>query len=189
MKNEITKEQIQEKWRAYGRAKKELGCWGESKLDEHLERCSWRILVKNLKIKGGEIDRVYFKKDEALEKSSFCICEIKTSYFYQWKELQDLYTEVGVKRFLKQRQIRNLFVYSEHLRAHYSEMSISKVEFHIRLFVIFRSRFKISPQRLALLPFSPAMKMSFIGENYVIFSLEPEVTSIKARKSLLQILL
>ena len=167
--------------------KKELGNWGEMALDDWMKINDWNPINKNLRIKKGEIDRIYFHKDRETQETKFCITEIKTSLFYKVKDIEILFTETGVKRYLKQRQIQNLYRYGENLIALLYQQKTRNFKVYLRFFIVFKSLHSLSRMNLEKLPRSPAIKKCYTGENYLIFSIEPEFTGINSRKSLLQV--
>jgi Holliday junction resolvase-like predicted endonuclease len=169
------------------RFKKELGDWGEKILDNYMNKRNWGIMNKNLRIKKGEIDRIYISKENFSQEIKVCLAEIKTSLFYKMKDIETLYTEIGVKRYLKQRQIRNLFLYAENLNAQFYYKMKKKFKIYIRFFIVLKSKSNLNYEKIKLPKLTPAIKLCYKGENYLIFSIEPEFTRIQGRKSLLQI--
>ncbi len=167
--------------------KKELGNWGEKTLDEWMKKNSWNAVNKNLKIKKGEIDRVYFHKNSESGKIQFCVTEVKTSHFYTTKDIEILFTETGVKRYLKQRQIQNLYKYGENIIAHLKQQKIPNFKVYLRFFIILKSKYPLKKINSKNLPKSPAIKNCVQGDDFYIFSIEPEFTGINARKGLLQV--
>ncbi len=121
------------------REKKDLGNWGESLLDNYMEKKGWLPFAKNLRIKHGEIDRVYTLQVKKQGVASFCVCEIKTTVFYNLQALRNIYTEVGVKRYLKQRQIQNLYRYGENLMANLQVKGVCKPKIYLRFFILFKA--------------------------------------------------
>ena len=57
------------------RFKKELGDWGEKILDSYMNKKSWGIMNKNLRIKKGEIDRIYISKENFSQEVTVCLAE------------------------------------------------------------------------------------------------------------------
>ena len=168
--------------------KKELGSWGEKTLDYWMTENNWNPINKNLRIKKGEIDRVYYQKNLVTQENKFCITEVKTSVFYTKKDIEILFTETGIKRYLKARQVRNLYRCGENLIALLQQKKIPYFNVYLRFFIIFKYvKPNLSNINFEKLPKSPAIKNCFVGENYLIFSIEPEFTRINARKSLLQV--
>lgn len=166
--------------------KKELGAWGEKTLDHWMKHNGWSLIQQNLRIKRGEIDRIYYHNNNETQKTQYCITEVKTSLFYNTKDVDVLFSETGVKRYLKQKQIRNLYRYGENLTALlYSHKKVN-FQVYLRFFIILKCAYKLNRMNLENLPKSPSIKMCCQGENYFIFSIEPEFTEINARKSLLQ---
>ena len=53
-------------------ARKELGRRGEDIAAQHLERCGWRIVTRNYRVREGEIDLIA-RREEVL-----AFCEVKT---------------------------------------------------------------------------------------------------------------
>ncbi|KAB8037090.1 hypothetical protein GCL60_14770 [Silvanigrella paludirubra] len=158
--------------------KKELGKWGEDQLDKWMIEQEWHPIEKNLRIHGGEIDRIYILKKHTDEKL-FCIAEVKTNIIYNKSNLNLLLSEVGIKKYIKTRQMKNLYKIGEN----YLSKGFSKI--FLRLFIILKTTKKIDTS-LFEGKFSP-FKLCFKSNHYFIISLEPEFTKIQARKSLLQI--
>lgn len=167
--------------------RKELGNWGEKVLDEWMKQHDWNPINKNLRIKKGEIDRVYFCENKETLERKYCVAEIKTALFYKAQDIEVLFMETGVKRYLKQRQIQNLYRYGENLIAMLHQYKTKKFKVYLRFFIVFKYARRLDKLNLAFLPKTRAIKNCFRGEGYFIFSIEPEFTSISARKSLLQI--
>ena len=74
--------------------KKELGKWGEEQLDKWMIEKEWYPIEKNLKIHGGEIDRIYCLKKHN-EKKSFCIAEVNTNMIYNKINLNFADSKIG----------------------------------------------------------------------------------------------
>ncbi|MES2614053.1 MAG: hypothetical protein V4591_01420 [Bdellovibrionota bacterium] len=166
--------------------KKELGAWGEKILDQWMKHNNWNPIQKNLRIKKGEIDRIYFHKNRDTKLTRFCITEVKTSLYYGLKDVEILFTETGVKRYLKQKQIRNLYRYGENLIALLNQHKKSHYKVYLRFFIVLKSGYAAMKITAENLPKSPAIKNCFAGDDFLIFAIEPEFTKTNARKSLLQ---
>lgn len=54
------------------RSRVALGAWGEAKVARHYEHAGYRVLDRNWRMKGGEIDLVLSRDDEIV------FCEVKT---------------------------------------------------------------------------------------------------------------
>jgi hypothetical protein len=108
-----------------------------------------------------------------------CIAEIKTNCIYSSSSLNEIFTEVGIKKYIKQRQIKNLFKISEN----YFSKGISEI--YLRLFIVLKKKnyIKIDKNLSAM----SAIKICYEHDNYYILSITPEFTNINARKSLLEI--
>ncbi len=65
------------------RYKKDLGEWGETLLDKYMQAQGWHPYEKNMRIKHGEIDRVYYCHNKEREALKFCVCEIKATVLYK----------------------------------------------------------------------------------------------------------
>ena len=171
----------------HSKHKKELGRWGEEAVDRWMEDKKWRPISKNLKIKKGEIDRIYTHQAETCDCLHVCLMEIKTSIIFCESSLKSLYTETGVKRFLKQRQINNLYRYGENLMAQFQQKNIEDFKIYLRFILVFKMDFRPSQKLLAVLENSHGIKKCHNEEGLLIFSVEPEFTTSNQRKSLLQI--
>lgn len=169
------------------RDKKKLGNWGEKTLDVWMKQLNWEPISKNLRIKNGEIDRIYLNRGKKTHQINICVAEIKTALFYKISDVERLFTEIGIKCFLKQRQIRNLYRCGENILALMKSQTCSQFHIFLRLFIIFKGPCSLSKMSIVRFPQSPAFKVCHKGENYFIFSIEPEFTTITARKSLLQV--
>lgn len=165
--------------------KKQLGRWGESCLDKWMLIKKWNAMYKNLYIRNGEIDRVYSFWNESLQESKICVAEVKTNLIYTRKEIQNIFTEVGFKRYFKQRQIQNLYRFAETLQAQKKEKDIQGTHIFLRFFLILKFGRKIDLQS-GDLQNNSGIKICHQGLNHLIFSVEPEFTQFNARKSLLQ---
>jgi Holliday junction resolvase-like predicted endonuclease len=158
--------------------KKILGFWGEQQVDCWMQSQNWSVHEKNLRIHGGEIDRIYIHKTNN-NNYKMCIAEIKTNCIYSSSSLNEIFTEVGIKKYIKQRQIKNLFKISEN----YFSKGISEI--YLRLFIVLKKKnyIKIDKNLSAM----SAIKICYEHDNYYILSITPEFTNINARKSLLEI--
>ncbi|WP_397600299.1 hypothetical protein [Silvanigrella sp.] len=158
--------------------KKNFGKWGEEQLDKWMAKHNWLPVEKNLKIQKGEIDRIYCSQNNIGEKK-FCITEIKTNIIYSKASFHILFTEVGIKKFIKMRQIKNLYKIGENYIAR------GYKDIYLRIFVIIKTNKKMNITKFneKTCPF----KLCYNNDNYYIFSIEPEFTFYQARKSLLQI--
>ena len=99
-----------------GKQKKILGAWGESQVDTWMKLHKWNPIEKNLKIHGGEIDRVYAHSN-AKDNIQLCIAEIKTNIIYSKTSFDEIFSEVGIKKYIKQNQIKNLYKIGENYLA------------------------------------------------------------------------
>jgi len=145
----------------------------------------WSVYHKNLYIRNGEIDRVYCHHDTNKKSLQFCIAEIKTSLLFSQKDFASVFTEVGFKRYLKQRQIQNIYRFGETLHAQLCEKKVPRFHIVLRFFLIFKfiRQFEFSQKMGA----HTAIKTCCLKQSHAIFSVEPEFTQICARKSLLQV--
>jgi hypothetical protein len=167
--------------------KKELGQWGECALDSWMKEKKWLPFKQNLRIKGGEIDRIYYSFSYYRKEIRFCLAEVKTSIILKQEELDVLQTEIGLKRFLKARQIFNLYRYAEQLQSCFEYRAIQnkmKWKIFLRLFIVIKNVKKIETNWNNKVT---AIKKCSQKKDYIIFSVEPEFTFANARKSLLQI--
>ncbi|APJ04802.1 YraN family protein [Silvanigrella aquatica] len=158
--------------------KKKLGSWGEERVDLWMQQNNWHPKEKNLRIHKGEIDRVYFfKSGEGIKK--YCIAEIKTNIIHSKKSFLELFNEVGIKKYLKQRQIQNIYKFGEMYLAN------GKKNIYLRIFIVLKFNQKLKIKN-TIHKNSP-IKICLIHHEYIILSIEPEFTNINSRKSLLQI--
>lgn len=170
----------------HSKHKKELGRWGESTLDAWMCSKKWNAVHKNLSIRNGEIDRVYESFHEELCKLNICIAEVKTSLVFSKKEILSVFSEVGFKRYFKQRQLQNLYRFGETLQAQKKEKGVHNFQIFLRFFLILKIEREIHLEKEELLQ-NPSLKLCHNEAGYLIFSVEPEFTPWNARKSLLQI--
>lgn len=166
--------------------KKELGYWGERCLDSWMKAQNWDVFHQNLLIRGGEIDRVYMNKMSADQKTRFCIAEIKTTVIYRKQEFQDIFSEVGFKRYLKQRQMQNLYRFAETLQSRVPKKENPSCLMWIRFFLILKLKNKALVCDEMLKNNPSGLKLCYRSFDYLIFSVEPEFTAFHSRKSLLQ---
>lgn len=172
--------------RSQSKYKKELGYWGERCLDSWMKSQNWDVFHQNLLIRGGEIDRVYVNQMSVDQKKRFCIAEIKTAFIYRKKEFQDVFSEVGFKRYLKQRQMQNLYRFAETLQSRGPKGKKSSCLMWIRFFLILRLKDKNIVSNEILKTNQSGLKLCHKNADYLIFSVEPEFTVFRSRKSLLQ---
>ncbi len=158
--------------------KKILGKWGEEQVDIWMKKYNWLPIEKNLRIHGGEIDRVYTCTHSG-KNSQFCIAEIKTNLIYSINTFKEIFSEIGIKRYIKQRQIKNLYKLGENYLAK------GKRNIFIRIFIVIKlhNKLKINEN----IKNTSSIKICFSIDSYLILSIEPEFTNYNARKSLLQI--
>jgi Holliday junction resolvase-like predicted endonuclease len=154
--------------------RKKLGAWGEFQLDSWIKEHGWLPVQKNLKIPGGEIDRIYAQNKK---QGCFCLAEIKTNVIFSQKIFFETFSEIGIKKYIKQRQIQNLYKLGEHC--------ISKgYAVFLRIFIILKTKCFINKKRL---PLEKAIRICYVSKDFWILSVTPEFTNINTRKSLLQI--
>lgn len=122
--------------------KKKFGAWGESFLDEWMQSQGWNVYRKNLKLRHGEIDRVYKKTLQIQKITQFCITEIKTIYCDNPKRFFSFFTEVGLSSLIKHNQIVNLYKYAENLQSrslHLKNLRSKQIKnIHIRFFIVLK---------------------------------------------------
>jgi Holliday junction resolvase-like predicted endonuclease len=156
--------------------RKKLGKWGERQLDRWMAQQGWSIAQKNLRVQGGEIDRIY--RQISQENVKFCLAEVKTNVVAAERHFFEIFSEVGLKKYIKQRQMTNLYRYGEHL------LASTNAQVMLRLFLILKmkkeTQFPLHPQN------TEPLKLCWQGEGVWIFSLVPEFTPVLARKSLVQ---
>lgn len=158
--------------------KKILGKWGEEQVDIWMEKNNWFPIEKNLKVVGGEIDRIYACSHNT-PLFQFCIAEIKTNLIYSQNTLIEIFSEIGIKKYLKQRQIKNLYKFGENYLAK------GKKNIFLRLFIVIKLNKKMNVNEL--IKNTGSIKICFSSNDYFILSIEPEFTNIQARKSLLHV--
>lgn len=158
--------------------KKILGFWGEQQVDCWMQCQKWSVHEKNLRIHGGEIDRIYIHKSTN-SNYKLCIAEIKTNCIHNSAPLNEIFTEVGIKKYIKQKQIKNLFKMSEN----YYSKGIKEI--YLRLFIVLKKKHYIKIDKN--ISTMSAIKICYEHDNYYILSITPEYTNINARKSLLEI--
>jgi Holliday junction resolvase-like predicted endonuclease len=169
------------------RKNKDLGDWGESLLDDWMQSKGWLPTHKNFRIFKGEIDRIYSFYFYESDTFLFCLAEVKTCLFRTQAELVQLFSEVGIKRFLKQRQMQNLYRQGQTLLAKRYEMQKRKDRVFLRLFVVLKFPGEFKQSWLKDIPSLPSIKLCHTNNNCLLISIEPEFTSYQARKSLLEI--
>lgn len=157
-----------------GLYRKRLGKWGEEKLDSWLLEEKWKAIQKNKKIKQGEIDRIY-----QYNPNTYCIAEVKTIYLSNNISEQYLFSEIFLKKFLKNRQLTNLVKFGENL------FSYGAKKIYIRIFLILV--FKKNKNPIKKQEISNSIKICYVHNNVAIISLNPEFTSVNSGKSLLEI--
>jgi len=95
--------------------KKNFGFWGEEFVDSWMKTHKWFVHKKNLKIYGGEIDRVYCHVDARKQELLYCISEIKTISCMNRSKFLLLFTECGISALVKKHQIQNLYKYADYI--------------------------------------------------------------------------
>ncbi|KAB8028487.1 YraN family protein [Fluviispira multicolorata] len=160
--------------------RKKLGEWGEYQVDKWMEKHRWFPIKKNVKIKRGEIDRIYSPL-KSLNKKQLCLVEIKTRIISSQKEINEIFSESGVKKYFKTQQIKNLHIYGEQFRIKY------QAKIYIRIFIILKIKHNFNKKYL--LNFHTSIKICHVCHEYLILSIEPEFTNIQLKKSTLEILI
>ncbi len=158
--------------------KKILGKWGEEQVDLWMKNHNWLPIEKNLRIPGGEIDRIYAYSNNGIY-SKFCIAEIKTNLIYTKDSISEIFSEIGIKKYLKQKQIKNLFKLGENYLAK------GKKNILLRIFIVIKTKNSLILNET--IKNTGSIKLCFKSNNFLILSIEPEFTNFNARKSLLQI--
>ncbi|WP_186648448.1 YraN family protein [Fluviispira vulneris] len=160
--------------------RKRLGDWGETQVDIWLEKHQWIPIRKNLKLKRGEIDRIYSSYSEG-EDNHLCIAEIKTNIITSQKRLFEIFSEIGIKKYIKYHQIRNLRYIADYFILRYH------AKIHIRIFIVLKIKYNFNKSCLSNLNYS--IKICFICDEFIIISIEPEYTNLNFKKNLLEVLI
>lgn len=116
--------------------KKSFGRWGETSVDNWMNFHGWETYRKNLKMRHGEIDRVYVSISPLNKEKLFCVSEIKTIYCKNREKFFSFFTEIGLSALIKQNQIRNLYKYAEHISAFKTNSNRTKI--FIRFFIVLK---------------------------------------------------
>ncbi len=159
--------------------RKRLGEWGETQVDIWLEKHQWIPIQKNLKLKRGEIDRIYSSNKEGKD-NHLCFAEIKTNTITSYKTLFEIFSEIGIKKYIKSHQIRNLRYFAENLFLRY------QAKIYIRIFIILKIKFF---NKSCLLNLNSSIKICFICDEFIILSIEPEFTNLNIKKNILEVLI
>ncbi len=162
--------------------RKLLGQWGENFVDDFMEKYDWQIIQKNQNIHKGEIDRVYFSD----KHNQYCICEIKTSYLER-TNLKFLFeNELYFKKFLKFRQIRNLYWYTNNFPRYLPQLKNSTFNFLVRYFIVLKGKPTSQKQILEQYKNCRTLKICRVNSEGVIIAVTPEFTNYLTKKSSLE---
>ncbi|WGL61132.1 hypothetical protein QEJ31_05920 [Pigmentibacter sp. JX0631] len=146
-----------------GLYRKRLGIWGEETLDCWMSKKKWIPILKNKKIKRGEIDRIY-----QFMKNHYCIAEVKTIFLNKSMSSEYLFSENFMKKFVKKQQLLNLLKFANF----YLKNKENNV--FIRIFLVFlfsKNNFYIDKIHLC-----QNIKICYLEKNFVIISIIPEFT-------------
>ncbi len=144
-----------------GLYRKRLGKWGEEKLDSWMDSIKWHPVLKNKKIKQGEIDRVY-----QFDHETFCFAEIKTIWINSSITEQYFFSEAFLKKFIKKRQLSNLTKLAQNF------YTLGAKSIYIRIFII--CLFKNNSLNLLDYKKNSAIKICYYNNKIAIISLTPE---------------
>lgn len=150
------------------------GDWGESFVDQSLGHLGWSVYQRNIRLRRGEIDRVY-KSHTSLAKR-FCICEIKTIQVKNDTQFQSIFSELSFKRFIKNRQMTNLHRYGMHLRAHKTgpDQTVN-VRCFLRVFLVICCPMEVL-QNLENDPFLKRYTVRVHPKGAILLSFAPEIS-------------
>jgi Holliday junction resolvase-like predicted endonuclease len=83
---------------------------GEQRVESWLNDLGWSCSEKNLRIPGGEIDRLFFRRVSGLQpRIDICIAEIKTTSIRSLTQFGNIFSEASLKTLVRPHQMRNLW--------------------------------------------------------------------------------
>lgn len=144
----------------------EKGQFGEKIIDAYMEELQWEIALSNQRFRGGEIDRIYLKKN--IKK--ICICEIKTIFLQGEEQYKEIFSNYTIEKLIKKKQIINLFKFGEHWKI----KNYSSFEILARFFVVFVSKTPWQPSLSPLLQENIFGKICKKTERTLILSMPLE---------------
>lgn len=166
--------------------KKYLGFWGENYLDSWMHSQHWYAIEKNLRIYGGEIDRVYAKQQAGCDSPAFCVAEVKTRIVHRRRDLQTFFTESSLGPYFRQRQMRNLYRYGETLQAHTYQKIRAMSTIYLRLFLVLKHSGLLAVGDFKNNGYFGTLKCCFFSQEAAVLSFQPEYTCFLGGKSSLQ---
>ncbi|MGY3802832.1 hypothetical protein ACWNT8_02010 [Pigmentibacter ruber] len=157
-----------------GLYRKRLGIWGEQTLDLWMRKNNWVPILKNKKIKKGEVDRIY-----KYIKNYYCLAEVKTIYLNKTISSEYLFSANFMKKFIKKQQLLNLLRFSDF----FVKNKENRVFIRFFLVLIFgKKNFYIDKVHLC-----QNIKICCFEKNFAIISIIPEFTTNLKGKSDLEI--
>ncbi|MFZ9519691.1 MAG: YraN family protein [Silvanigrellaceae bacterium] len=83
---------------------------GEQRVESWLSSMGWTCPEKNIRIPGGEIDRLFLRRfEDKFDRIDICIAEIKTKSLRSARQFCHLFDEAQLRTLIRPHQIRNLW--------------------------------------------------------------------------------
>jgi Holliday junction resolvase-like predicted endonuclease len=114
---------------------------GERCVEDWLAGLGWFCQEKNLRIAGGEIDRLFVRRtDKNKVHIDVCVAEIKTTTIRSRRQFRELFCEARLRPLIRPHQIRNLWrtaaLYEAKMRNH---LKSDQLRIFVRYFLVVRS--------------------------------------------------
>lgn len=114
------------------------GRLGELCIENWLTGLGWTCCQRNLRVPGGEIDRIFIRERISEEQClDVCIAEIKTTHVQSVRRFSELFGEAKIRSLVRPHQMRNLWrcaaYYESCLRARKKK---SMIRIYVRYFLV-----------------------------------------------------
>jgi Holliday junction resolvase-like predicted endonuclease len=119
----------------------QAGRAGERCVEDWLTGLGWSCEEKNLRIAGGEIDRLFVRCNAENEgQTDVCVAEIKTTKIKSRRQFRELFCEARMRPLIRPLQIRNLWrtaaLYEARLRSRRKHVQL---RIYVRYFLVVKS--------------------------------------------------
>lgn len=156
------------------------GRHGERSVELWLAEHGWVCRERNMRIPGGEIDRLFVRKPmRATSTVDVCVAEIKTTHIKTARQISALLGEAKLRALIRPHQIRNLWRTAAHYESRLRLQSHkSQVRTYVRYFLVLKAEARVlralKSRAESGNPFYP-MRLCRMSDSDVILSWSPDV--------------
>jgi len=160
------------------------GKLGEQSVEDWLARKGWHCCERNMRVSGGEIDRLFVRySDQDENQIDVCVAEVKTTKIQSQRQFRELFSEARLRPLIRPHQIRNLWrtaaIYESRLK---SRRRRTFVRTFVRYFlVVYASESLIKFMRAGLRSgdIHAPLRLCCVGERELILAWSPDAPTQK----------